>query len=76
MKNFLILSIIILAIGVDVEAYDGRIKDQYGRVVGYVSADKDDNSVKIHDKYGKTTATIESYGDVKDLFDRKRYTID
>lgn len=38
-------------------AYDGKIKDKYGRVTGYVSQDGDD--IEVYDKYGKKEAVVE-----------------
>ena len=40
-------------------AHDGKIKDKYGRVIGY--ADQDDDSVIIKDVYGRKMYEIEDY---------------
>ena len=47
-------------------AYDGVIKDKYGRVTGYL--DKDDDKTYIVDKYGRRGNYIESDGEIKDKY--------
>jgi hypothetical protein len=51
-------------------AYDTVIKDKYGRVTGYL--DKKDDKTYIVDKYGKRGDYIESDGDIKDKYGRRK----
>jgi len=39
-------------------AYDGTIKNRYGKVIGYVNVDRC-GDVKTYDKYGRHKTTIE-----------------
>jgi hypothetical protein len=55
-------------------AYDAKIKDKYGRVTGYL--DHKGDKTYIVDKYGKRGDYIESDGDVKDKYGRKKGKIE
>jgi len=55
-------------------AYDAVIKDKYGRVTGYI--DKKGDKTYIIDKYGKRGDYIESDGDIKDKYGRRKGKIE
>ena len=55
-------------------SYDGKIKDKYGRVTGYL--DQDGDKIYIVDKYGKRGDFIESDGTIKDKHGRKKGKIE
>ena len=59
-------ALLLLLITVNSMAYDARIKNEYGRVTGYVKVD--DNKVQKTDKYGRTEETIYPDGKVKDKY--------
>jgi len=51
-------------------AYDAVVKDKYGRVTGYI--DKKGDKTYLIDKYGKRGDYIESDGDIKDKYGRRK----
>ena len=51
-------------------AYDAVIKDEYGRVTGYL--DQRGDKTYVIDKYGKHGDFIESDGTIKDEYGRKK----
>jgi len=70
----LLILIITLFNSVPLFAYDYVIKDNRGRVTGYM--DKQGDKTYVLDKYGRCGDYIESDGTVKDKYGRKKGNID
>jgi hypothetical protein len=66
--------ILLLTLSTPSYAYDGKIKDKYGRVSGYL--DKDGDKTYIVNKYGKRGDYIESDGTVKDKYGKVKGKIE
>lgn len=65
-----LMFIILFIFTAQVMAYDAKIKNQYGRVTGYVKTDK--NKVEIKNKYGRTQSTIHKDGKIKNQYGRTK----
>ena len=75
MKIILIISLLfITAIINNVFSYDAVIKDNRGRVTGYMDTDGD--KTYILDKRGRRGDYIESDGTIKDKYGRKKGKIE
>ena len=67
LNKFILIGV--LVISSQGNAYDGEIKNQYGRVIGYVKQGE------ITDIYGRTKLYIQS-NKIKDKFGRLLYEVD
>ena len=72
--TILVLSAMLLLHANMLLAYDGKIKDKYGRVTGYI--DKKGDKTYIVDKYGKRGDYIQSDGTIKDKYGRTKGKIE
>jgi len=50
-------------------AYDGKIKDKYGRTTGYIDV-KNNGDTVYKDKYGRKEYTVTNDGKIKDIYGR------
>ena len=71
MKYFILL----MALSSTCFSYDGKIKDNYGRTIGYIKLDEDNDKSMVYDVKGRKQYEIDQDFKVRNTDNRRRGSI-